>query len=323
MGRVPNIKSLDLKVFRFQDTPESPFSRTFLDAPKLRTVTIGYEDIDVGLPHHQLEELTVWGYIHNPDFVAFLNKCTNITFCSIHTGLELKDWAKTNRDRCLFVNLPKLVTLEIISDGSGWLLGYFLAPALESITIPLEYSIDSEAFLAFLTRSNVALKQLSIFHYIPREEEPLFRMLDALTHLTHLELDELTVTSFSYDEEHWLPSCTFFDYLTTPNTMSGGSGLPLPRLISFKYRGRFHNSENDSVYLDALEEMLLARWNTNVSAGASRLQVFSMSIINSPESVIELERSRVVKELRKEGMHLAFNSVEPRTGMRLYENRRE
>ena len=103
--------------------------------------------------------------------------------------------------------------------------------------------------------------------------------------------------------------------------MKPPNGLPLPRLISFEYRGRFHNSENDTVDVDALEKMLLARRNTNLSAGASRLQVFSMSIINSPESIAELERSPVVKELRKEGMHLAFNLVKQRMLMRIFDYR--
>ena len=93
----------------------------------------------------------------------------------------------------------------------------------------------------------------------------------------------------------------------------------MPRLISFKYRGRFHNSENDTVDIDALEKMLLARWNANLSAGASRLQVFSMSIINSPESIAELERSPVVKELHKEGMHLMFNLAKERMHRRIFD----
>ena len=323
MGPVSNVKSLDLKLFnKFRDTAESPFSSMFLDAPKLRTVTIGYEDIDVGLPYHQLEELTVWGYIHTPDFVAFLNKCMNLTFCRIQTDRDVSQWTRANTGRRMFVNLPKVVTLEIMAWHLGWLLGYFLAPALESITIPLMRSIDIEAFLAFLTHSNVVLKQLTIVDHTPREEESLLKMLDALAHLTHLELDELhVILPFPQDKVHWLPSRTFFDYLATPNTLSGGSGLPMPRLISFKYRGRFHNSENDTVDVDALEKMLLARWNVNLSAGASRLQRFSMSIINSPESVAELERSPVVKELRKEGMHLAFNLAKERMHRRIFDYR--
>jgi hypothetical protein len=154
------------------------------------------------------------------------------------------------------VNLPKLVTLEIICRNSGWLLSYFSAPALESITVPLKGPTEIEAFLSFLTRSNVALKRLSLVDHIPQKEEPLLKMFDALPHLTHLELDELRHAAGLHD---WLPSRTFFDYLRTPNTTSGDSGLALPRLISFKYRGRFHNSENDGVDVDALEKMLLAR----------------------------------------------------------------
>ena len=182
------------------------------------------------------------------------------------------------------------------------------------------FSIDIEVFLAFLKHSNVVLKQLTIIDHTPWEEELLLKMLDALAHLTHLELDELRIIlPFPYCKVHWLPSRMFFDYLATPNTLSGGGGLPLPRLISFKYRGHFHNSENDTVDVDALEKMLLARWNANLSAGALRLQVFSMSIINSPESIAELERSPVVKELRKEGMHLMFNLAKERMHRRIFD----
>jgi len=214
----------------------------------------------------------------------------------------------------MFVNLPKLVKLEIISWDSGWLLGYFSAPALESITIPLKGPIEIEAFLAFLTRSNVALKRLSIIDHIPWEEELLLKLLDALPHLTHLELDELRLVQSGSHHAHWKPSRMFFDYFRTPSMMSAGSGLPLPQLTTFKYRGHFRNSD---IVVDALEKMLLARWNTNLFAGASRLQVFSMSIINSPQSVAGLERSPVVKELRNEGMHLAFKSVKQRMPMRV------
>jgi hypothetical protein len=42
-----------------------------------------------------------------------------------------------------------------------------------------------------------------------------------------------------------------------------------------------------------------------------------MSIINSRESVAKMERSPIVKELRKEGMHLAFNSVKQRMRMQI------
>jgi len=236
----------------------------FCDAPKLRIVTIGNESIGVGLPYHQLEKLTLWGYSHDSASVAFLNKCTNLTFCSIHANQDLlARWTKPKRGLCMFVNLPKLVKLEIISWDSGqWLLGYFSAPALESITISLKGPIEIEAFLAFLTRSNVALKRLSIIDYIAQEEEALLKMFDVLPYLTHLELDELRHDKPGLHDTLWLPSCTFFDYLGTPNMTLGAIGLPLSQLISFEYRGRFHNSENDGADVDTLEKMLLARPNT-------------------------------------------------------------
>jgi hypothetical protein len=349
MGCVPNLKSLNLQL-----TPETdtlPFSRTFCDAPKLRTVTIGYENVDVGLPCHQLEELTFWGHFYGDlpsKALTFLSRCTNLKNFRIH------DRANKAITSHMSVHLSKLVSLEIISLRPQQLLGYLAAPSLASITISLEGPDELEAFSAFLTRSDVKLKHLSIFGYVPNKEELLWKIFDGLPNLSYLEIDEPSFQSDGGSERRWLPSRRFFNYFSTPNTASGG--LPLPHLTSVKYRGplKLHasttpgnadsgdsvdvdpvenmwwntgvpfnsNLKNDDVDVVTLEKMLLARWNTNLSAGASRLQVFSMSITNSPESVAEMERSPVVKELRREGMHLVFNSVKQRGRMRIYDNRR-
>ena len=325
MGHIPNLKSLDLYIDTggtdmFQRS-KLPFSTTFRDAPKLRTVTIGHENIHVGLPYHQLEELTFWDYTNDLPSEAFLSRCTNLkNFRAYHC------FGKANN---MSVHLSKLVSLEIITFTPQRLLGYLVTPSLVSITIPLKDRREIEAFSAFLTRSDVMLKHLSIIDYVPMEEELLWKIFDALPKLSHLEIDEpFQIERVS--ERRWLPSRRFFDYFSTPNMTSGG--LPLPNLTSVKYGGRleFHASmtpgnadSGGTIDVDTLEKMFSARWNTGFpfDGGASRLQAFSMSITDSPRSVAEMEQSLVVKELRKEGMRLAFKFVGPRKCMKLEESR--
>ncbi|KIJ98882.1 hypothetical protein K443DRAFT_103221 [Laccaria amethystina LaAM-08-1] len=184
---------------------------------------------------------------------------------------------------------------ELLGNANG------LAPSLVCITIPLKGPDEIEAFLAFLMRSDMTLKRLSIVDFVPREEKLLWKIFDALPNLSHLKIDEPLQKDLWSDSTHrWLPSQRFFDYFSTPNMTSGG--LPLPHLTSFKYR---------------------ARWNIGLpfNSGASRLQAFSMSITDLPRSVAKMEESLVVKELCKEGMRLVFKFVEPQKHMKLGEFR--
>jgi hypothetical protein len=327
MGHVPNLKSLDLNVDTYGCDSKLPFSTTFRDAPKLRTVTTGHENINVGLPYHQLEELTFWDYPHNPASEAFISRCTNLkSFRALSCWVPQHTYTSH-----MSVHLSKLVSLEIIAIAPQHLLGSLVAPSLVCITIPLKGPDEIEAFLAFLMRSDMTLKRLSIVDFVPREEKLLWKIFDALPNLSHLEIDEPLQKDLWSDSTHcWLPSQRFFDYFSTPNMTSGG--LLLPHLTSFKYQGRlkFHTSmtrgnadSGNSVDVDTLEKMLLARWNIGLpfNSGASRLQAFSMSITDLPRSVTKMEESLVVKELRKEGMRLVFKFVEPRKHMKLGEFR--
>ena len=324
MGHCPNLKSLYLhidvteRVDSFQRS-EPPFSTTFRHAPKLRTVTIGHE-INVGLPYHQLEELTLWDYAP-PE--GFLSECTNLKILRAH--------------ECCFapyssggtVHLSNLLSLELITLTPQDVLGYLVTPSLVSITIPLKGSEEIEAFLAFLTYSGVTLKHLSIIDYVPREEKLLWKIFDALPNLSHLEIDEPFQLGLRFGSPgRWLPSGRFFNYFSTPNMTLGG--LPLPHLTSVKYRGqlKFQTSmkpgnvdSGDSVDVDTLEKVFLARWNSGLPSdgGAVRLQAFSLLITDSRRSVTKMEQSLVVKELRKEGMRLVFKFVEPRECMKLDE----
>ena len=262
MGHCPNLRSLYLhidvteRVDSFQ-LSKPPFSTMFRHAPKLRTVTIGHE-INVGLPYHQLEELTFWGYALPG---GFLSECTNLRIFRAHNC-----WlAPTSH---VTVYLSKLVSLEIITFTPQHVLGYLVTSSLVSITIPLKGSEGIEAFSAFLTHSGVTLKHLSIINYDPKEEKLLWKIFDALPNLSHLEINEPFQSGLRFESPgRWLPSRRFFNYFSTPNMTSGG--LPLPHLTSVKYRGqlKFQTSmkpgnvdSGDSVDVDTLEKLFLARW---------------------------------------------------------------
>lgn len=319
MGHCPNLKSLYLHidtegVDSFQRS-EPPFSTTFRNAPKLRTVTIGHE-INVGLPYHQLEELTLWDYAPPEDF---LSECTNLKIFRAHNC-----WLAPYSSR-VTVHLLKLVSLEIITLTPQHVLGYLVTPSLVSITIPLKGSEEIEAFSAFLTHSGVTLKHLSIIDYVPREEKLLWKIFDALPNLSHLEIDEPFQLGLRFGSPgRWLPSRRFFNYFSTPNMTSGG--LPLPYLTSIEYRGQLkfqtmtpgNADSGDSVGVYTLEKVFLARWNSGLPSdgGAVRLQAFSLLITDSRRSVTKMEQSLVVKELRKEGMRLVFKFVKPREHMK-------
>ena len=167
MGHCPNLRSLYLhinvteRVDSFQ-LSKPPFSTMFRHAPKLCTVTIGHE-INVGLPYHQLEELTLWDDTL-PE--GFLSECTNLKIFRAHNC-----WLTPTSP--VTVYLSKLVSLEIITFTLQHVVGYLVTPSLVSITIPLKGSEEIEAFSAFLTHSGVTLKHLSIIDYDPKEEKLL------------------------------------------------------------------------------------------------------------------------------------------------------
>ena len=188
--------------------------------------------------------------------------------------------------------------------------------------------VEFLALNALLTCSNAMLQRLTIIDHIPEEEEFL-KMLDTLSHLSHLEIHEVRTLGsrqigFRSDSPLvWLgPSRKFFNYLSTPDGTL--DNLPLPALTSFKYHGPINfKSDNkqteqwDDRYqfdIDSLEKMLVSRWNTNISFNStSQLQSFIMSIQESPhKAVAHLEQSPVVQKLRKEGMHLVFELAEER-----------
>ena len=315
IGRIPNLRSLSLQFVPYNYSGYPSFSKTFLDAPKLRTVTLDFESMDVGLPYHQLEKLTISSFKTTP-CLAVLEKCSNLTFCRI---IEL--W-KAERDDCYAysywqpaqptsVQLPKLVSLEIMSLRPSGLLAYLVAPALGDIAISLEDNSQIDSFSAFLNRSNILLKRLSIIDYMPQEEN-LLMLLDSLPHLSHLEL-RLDGADRDSARSRGLSS-KFFDYLRSPNTTSGT--FPLPYLKSFKYHGRINFEYCDSlrswdeekVAFD-IEKMLLARNAHPSSNGVSQLQTFCMSITSwyvPSKVVVDIKRSSVVKDLIKEGMDLVF-----------------
>lgn len=258
MGHCPNLKSLDLCINTEgvnSWSPSSPPFSTFRDAPKLCTVTI--DDENVGLPHHQLEELTFWDYAPSE---AFFSKCTNLKLYRAH---HLRVAPDTSRGS---IHLSKLISLEILFGEPQHLLGYLVTPSLVSITIPLKGSDAAKAFKAFLTHSGVALKRLSIIDYVPVEEESMWQIFNALPNLSHLEID-IQSNLWTSSPHHWPQR--FFNYFSTPNTTSGS--LPLPHLTNFTYRGRLEFLElqtitkpgnvgsGNSVEVDTLEKVLLAR----------------------------------------------------------------
>ncbi|EDR06026.1 uncharacterized protein LACBIDRAFT_329257 [Laccaria bicolor S238N-H82] len=312
MGHCPNLKSLDLctdtEGVDSWSRSRPPFSTTFRDAPKLRTVMIDDENVELLL--HQLEELGFWGYVPSE---AFFSQCTDL---KIYRQQSLFIAPDTSRS---FVHLSKLVSLEISSSQPKHLLGCLVTPSLVSITLSLGGSVKVEAFKAFLTHSGVALKHLSIINYVPPEEELMWKLFNALPNLSHLEID-IQSNLWTSSPHHWPQR--FFNYFSTPNTTSGS--LPLPHLTNFTYRGRLEFLElqtimkprnvgsGNSVEVDTLEKVLLARWNAGLhsDAGAERLQEFSLFITDLPKLVTEMEQSVIVKELRKEGMHLAFKLVD-------------
>ncbi|KIJ98869.1 hypothetical protein K443DRAFT_103246 [Laccaria amethystina LaAM-08-1] len=310
--RIPNLRSLGLQFVPYNYGSYSSFSNTFLDAPKLRTVTLDFESMDVGLPYRQLEKLIIRPFKTTP-CLAVLEKCSNLTFCRINERINANGDAAYSHwqpAQPTSVQLPKLVSLEIISFQPSGFLAYLVAPALEDIVICLKEVSEVEVFSAFLNRSNTVLKRLSIISYMPREKN-LLMMLNTLSHLSHLEL---TLIGAGRDLAH-MPALSrkFFDYLRSPNTTSGT--FPLPSLKSFKYlinfglRDHLRDGENDGFDIGTLEKTLLARWNA--SNGVSQLQTFCMSISSryiASKVVVDMKRSPVVKDLIKEGMDLVFES---------------
>ena len=323
----PNLQSLSLKIPRQNSIAPLPI---FLDAPKLRAANLDCANIDVGLPYHQLEELTLHGYDIAP-CLSLLDKSSNLTFCRIVKVLEPIGfhWGRPAEDishrLTKPVHLLKLVSLETTDSEPFKLLACIKAPALRSIAIPLRDVHQMKALSTFLTRSNAMLQRLTIIDHIPEEEEFL-KMLDTLSHLSHLEINEVRTLGsrrFGFRSDSplvWLgPSQKFFDYLTTPDATL--DNLPLPALTSFKYHGPINfKSDNrlteqwDDKYqfdIDSLEKMLVSRWNANISFNStSQLQSFIMSIQSPHGAVAHLEQSPVVQKLRKEGMHLVFELAE-------------
>ena len=314
-GRIPILRSLSLQSVPYKGASFSPFSETFLDAPKLCTVALESDRMNVGLPYHQLEKLTIWPSKTTP-YLAVLKKCSSLTFCRINS-LQDPDsntaYIHWQPAQPTSVQLSKLVSLEIISFRPSEFLAYLVAPALEDIVVALKEVSEVEVFSTFLNRSNTVLKRLTIIGYMPQEEH-LLMMLDTLPHLSHLEL------RLSGAGRYLAPSRAlswkFFDYLRSPNTTSGT--FPLPCLKSFIYhidfeiRDHLKDGENDGFDIDTLEKTLLTRWNAHLSSnGVSQLQTFCMSISRryvSSKVVADMERSPVVKDLIKEGMDLVFKS---------------
>ena len=150
------------------------------------------------------------------------------------------------------------------------------------------------------------------------------KMLDTLSHLSHLEINEVWTLGIRRPDFRsdsplvWLgPSQKFFNYLTTPDATL--DNLPLPALTSFKYlyhgpvnfksdnRQTEQGDDKYQFHIDSLEKMLVSRWNANISFNStSQLQSFIMSIQSPHKAVAHLEQSPVVQKLRKEGMHLVF-----------------
>ncbi|EDR06017.1 uncharacterized protein LACBIDRAFT_329236 [Laccaria bicolor S238N-H82] len=320
IGRIPNLRSLSLQFVPYNYSSYPSFSKTFLDAPKLRTATLDFESMDVGLPYHQLEKLTLSSFKTTP-FLAVLEKCSNLMSCRIielwkagsydESGYAYSYWQPAQPTS---VQLPKLVSLEITSLRPSGLLAYLVAPALEDIGISLEDNSQIEAFSAFLNRSNIVLKRLAIIDYMPREEN-LLMLLNTLPNLSHLEL---RLDGVDRDSARLRGlSRNFFDYLRSPNTTLGT--FPLPYLKSFKYHGPMNfkyeyrdglTTCDEEAFGFDIEKMLLARWNAHPSSnGASQLQKFYMTITSwhgPSKDMVHMDRSFVVKDLIKEGMDLMF-----------------
>ena len=314
-GRISNLRALSIQFVPYNYLDPSSFPKTFLDAPNLRTLTSECESTDMGpFPYHQLEKLTLWSS-KTASFLAVLEKCSNLTSCKIieRRRVDLHPaYSHWQPAQITSVQLPKLVSLEISSSRLLGLLADLVAPALEDIVISLGDVSQVEVFSAFLNRSNIVLKRLSIINDISGEEN-LLTMLSTLTHLSHLELSGVDSNA------RWRGlSRKFLDYLGSPDTTSGTS-FPLPCLKSFKYRGRLNFGflrivgEEDEFDIGTLEKALLARWNAHLcSNGVSRLQTFCMSISSwyGPSKVVfDIKQSPVVKDLIKEGMDLVFESV--------------
>lgn len=193
IGRIPNLRSLSLQFVPYNYSSYPSFFKTFLDAPKLRTATLDFESMDVGLPYHKLEKLILSSFKTTP-CLAVLEKCSNLMSCRINepwkagsydeSGCAYSYWQPAQPTS---VRLPKLVSLKITSLRPSGLLAYLVVPALEDIGISLEDNSQIEAFSAFLNRSNIVLKRLAIIDYMPREDN-LLMLLITLPHLSHLEL---------------------------------------------------------------------------------------------------------------------------------------